>query len=287
MTKRKRKNKYHSKKFRNGNSPNFSGQHMLHNKKMIKDIVNLAHISKSDLVLELGAGKGALTKVLSNQAGRVLAVENDKKYISELQQLELQNTKIIQQDILKISLPRKPYIVVSNIPFAITTPIMKMLLFKPSSPLQSGLIIIEKGAAKRFKSNFVKDSYVVAWKMWFDIQYVKTIAKNNFSPKPRVDAALIKITRKTKPIVAYKDYLIFWGLADYLMKKPKLPIDLALEGIFTKAQIRHLKKGLQLKKELTVGNLSEKQWGFIFETMKQHVPKFRWPRIKKSKLKRL
>lgn len=71
------------------------------------------------------------------------------------------------------------------------------------------------------------------------------------------------------------------------MKNPELPIDLALGGIFTKAQIRHLKKGLQQKNELIVGDLSEEQWGFIFETMKQYVPKFRWPRIKKSKLKHL
>ncbi|WP_313957682.1 rRNA adenine N-6-methyltransferase family protein, partial [Staphylococcus epidermidis] len=68
-----------------------------------------------------------------------------------------QNTKIIHQDIMKVHLPKEKFVVVSNIPFSITTPIMKMLLSNPSTGLQRGVIVMEKGAAKRFASNFVKD----------------------------------------------------------------------------------------------------------------------------------
>lgn len=136
----KRVKKYQHTKSPNGNFPNLSGQHLLHNKGLIKDIVNIAHISESDLVLELGAGKGAITNVLSNRARKILAVEYDQKFIRKLQQLEMKNTVIIQQDILKISLPREPFVVVSNIPYAITTPIMKMLLNKPSSGFQRGVL---------------------------------------------------------------------------------------------------------------------------------------------------
>src|SRR5690625_2970037 len=135
----KRRIKYQNKKITTENPPNFSGQHLIHNKGLLKDIVNIAHISESDLVLELGAGNGAITNVLSNRARKVLAVEYDQKFIKKLKQLEMKNTVIIQQDILKISLPREPFVVVSNIPFAITTPIMKMLLNKPSSGFQRGV----------------------------------------------------------------------------------------------------------------------------------------------------
>ncbi|WP_040978845.1 23S ribosomal RNA methyltransferase Erm [Oceanobacillus jeddahense] len=282
MTKRRNKHKY--TKTIDGNFPNYSGQHLLHNKRIAKDIVNNAYILESDLVLELGAGKGALTNILNNQARKILAVEYDQKFIRKLQQLEMKNTVVIQQDILKVSLPREPFVVVSNIPYAITTPIMKMLLNKPSSGFQRGVIVMEKGAAKRFTSNFVKDPYVIAWRMWFDIRYVKEISRKNFSPPPRVDSAMITIDRKAQPIVPYNDYLIFWGLVDYALKNPQLPIELALKGIFTPPQLKHLKRGLRIKNEVTVANLSEQQWGIIFETMKQHVPKFRWQTIKKNKL---
>ncbi|WP_313427933.1 23S ribosomal RNA methyltransferase Erm [Siminovitchia terrae] len=279
MTRRRRK--FHNKKFTTGNPPNFSGQHLMHNKALVNDIVNLAHISETDLVLDLGAGKGAITNVLSNRARKVLAVEYDQKFIKKLKQLEMKNTVIIEQDILKISLPQEHFIVVSNIPYAITTPIMKMLLNNPSSGFQRGVIVMEKGAAKRFTSNFVKNPYIIAWKMWFDIRYVKGISRKNFSPPPRVDSAMITINRKVKPIVPISDCLIFWGLADYVLKNPQLSIDLALRGVFTPPQIKHLKRSLRINNEVSVATLSEQQWGLIFETMVKHVPKFRWPKIKK------
>ncbi|WP_019850112.1 23S ribosomal RNA methyltransferase Erm [Desulfitobacterium sp. PCE1] len=282
MTRRRKKNQ--NRKFTTRNSPNFSGQHLIHNKKLINEIVDQAKISTHDIVLDLGAGKGGLTLVLSNRARKVLAVEYDQKFIKKLKQLELKNTVIIEQDILKISLPREDFVVVSNIPYAITTPIMKMLLNNPSNGFQRGVIVMEKGAAKRFTSNFVKDPYIIAWKMWFDIQYVKAISSKNFSPPPRVDSAMITINRKAKPIVPYSDYLIFWGLVDYVLKNPQLSIDLALRGVFTPPQIKHLKTSLRIKNEVTVATLSERQWGLIFETMVKHVPKFRWPKIKKAVL---
>ncbi|AFM00047.1 dimethyladenosine transferase (rRNA methylation) [Desulfitobacterium dehalogenans ATCC 51507] len=282
MTRRRKKNQ--NRKFTTGNSPNFSGQHLIHNKKLINEIVDQAKISTHDIVLDLGAGKGGLTLVLSNQARKVVAVEYDQKFIKKLKQLEMKNTVIIEQDILKISLPREHFVVVSNIPYAITTPIMKMLLNNPSNGFQRGVIVMEKGAAKRFTSNFVKDPYVIAWKMWFDIQYVKAISSKNFSPPPRVDSAMITINRKAKPIVPYSDYLIFWGLVAYVLKNPQLSIDLALRGVFTPPQIKHLKTSLRIKNEVTVATLSERQWGLIFETMVKHVPKFRWPKIKKAVL---
>lgn len=282
MTKRWKKYQ-HTKRIKR-DFPNFSGQHLLNNKEVIKDIINIARISKGDLVLELGAGKGAITNDLSKRARKVIAVEYDQKFIKKLDQLELKNTVIIKQDILKISLPREPFIVVSNIPYAITTPIMKKLLNNPLSSFQRGVLLMEKGAAKRFTSNYVKDPYVIAWRMWFDIRYVKGISRKNFSPPPKVDSAMVKINRKANPIVPYSDYLVFWGLVDYVLKNPQLSLDYALRGAFTVPQIKRLKRNLRLKNEIPVAELTEEQWGILYETMVKHVPKFRWPRIRKEKL---
>lgn len=267
--------------------PNFSGQHMMNNKTLIHEIVSYAKISPDDVVLDLGAGKGALTIVLNQKAKKVIAVEYDRKLVDILKQKAFHqpNIKIIHENILNIHLPKEPFIVVSNIPYSITTPIMKMLLNKPTSSFQRGVIVMEKGAAKRFTSNITKDPYVIAWRMWFDIRYVKGVSRRNFTPMPRVDSALITINRKEKPIVPLKDYLLFWGLADYVLKNPQLSIDVALRGVFTPPQIKHLKRNFRIKKEIPVAMLSEEQWGLIFETMVNHVPKFRWPKIKKAKLK--
>ncbi|GIN92530.1 ribosomal RNA small subunit methyltransferase A [Siminovitchia terrae] len=280
-------NKYKStKKITRGAPRNFSGQHLMHSNKLIHEIVDQVKISRHDTVLDLGAGKGALTSVLSQRAGKVLAVEYDIEFVEVLKRkfFQQKNTKIIHEDILQFRLPKEPFIVVSNIPYSITTPIMKMLLNNPSIGFQRGVIVMEKGAAKRFTSNMVKDPYVIAWRMWFDIRYSKEISRKNFSPPPRVDSAMISINRKARPIVPTSDYLIFWGMVNYLFKNPRSSIDLAFKGIFTPPQIKQLKRNLGVKNDRSVASLSEQQWGIIFKTMVKHVPKFRWPKIKKAKL---
>lgn len=279
-----KKIKKYNSKVSCGEALNFTGQHLIYNKKLINEIVDQAKIGIHDTVLDLGAGKGALTTVLNQKAGKVLAVECDTKFVEILKQKVIQNpnTKIIHQDILKMHLPKEKFIVVSNIPYSITTPIMKMLLNKPSNGFQRGVIMMEKGAAKRFTSKIVKDPYIIVWRMWFDIWYVKGISRRNFSPPPRVDSAMITIMRKARPIVPIADYLIFWGMVDYVLKNPRLSIDLALRGVFTSPQIKYLKRNLGIKSDFPVMSLSEKQWGIIFETMVKHVPKFRWPKIKKK-----
>lgn len=159
---------------------------------------------------------------------------------------------------MKFHLPKGNFIVVSNIPYSITTPIMKKLLSNPSSGFQKGVIVIEKGAAKRFTSDFIKNSYVLNWRMWFDNEYFKTISRNNFSPPPRVDSALIVIRRKKRSIISNKDYLVFRGLAEFALRKPHADINTVLRGIFTKPQLKYLKRNLGIKEDVSIGSLSER-----------------------------
>lgn len=281
----KRFHKFSRKKLSRGEPPNYLGQHFIHNKNVIHEMVNRINLGKEDTVLELGAGKGALTTVLSKKAGKVLAVEYDEKLVATLKRKTAQysNTVIIHQDILSIRLPKEKFVVVSNIPYAITTPIMKMLLNNPSSGFQRGIIVMEHGTAKRFTSTFIRNDYALVWKMWFDIDYVRKVSRNHFSPRPRVDSAMVKITRKKEPVIPYKDYYAFFGLAHYALKKPQLPIDMALYGIFTKPQMKMLRRMLRVNSEKPIGTLNENEWGIIFKTMVQYVPHLRWPRGPKKR----
>jgi 23S rRNA (adenine-N6)-dimethyltransferase len=280
----KKKHKYSNKKLSRGEPPNFSGQHFMHNKRLLREIVEQAKICSADTVLELGAGKGALTTVLSERAGKVLAVEYDEKLVHVLKQKTMcfPNTKIIHDDILNIRLPKGAFVVVSNIPYAITTPIMKMLLNHPSIGIQRAVIVMEKGAAKRFTSAVMKNAYVLAWRMWFDIRYVRDIARHHFSPPPRVDSALVKISRKSKPLVPLKYHNAFWGLAEYALRMPEESVDIALQGVFTAPQLKRLKRNLLADPHTPVSQLAETDWAMIFETMLQHVKPQLWPKMKKK-----
>nr|WP_090890147.1 23S ribosomal RNA methyltransferase Erm [Evansella caseinilytica] len=284
----KKTHKYSSKKLSRGEPPNFSGQHFMHNKKLLTEMVHKAKVGKSDTVLELGAGKGALTTVLGEKAGKVLAVEYDAQLVGILKQktAEYQNTKIIHQDILSLRLPKEKFVVVSNIPYAITTPIMKWLLHHPATGLQRGVIVMEKGAARRFTAKTVKNVDVLAWRMWFDIRYVKGISRDNFSPPPSVDSAMVYINRKKAPMLPTKDYAAFLGLVEYALKEPRASIDTALRGIFTSPQLKRLKQAIGASAETPIGMLAENQWGVVFNSMTQYVQRSLWPRITKSRRRR-
>ncbi|MCJ7842998.1 23S ribosomal RNA methyltransferase Erm [Lederbergia sp. NSJ-179] len=284
----KKMHKYSNKKLSRGEPPNFLGQHFIHNKRLLKEMVGRAGLSSEDTVLELGAGKGALTAVLAEKAGKVLAVEYDGKLVGVLQRkmADVPNTKIIHQDIMNIHLPKEKFVVVSNIPYSLTTAIMKKLLNNPTNSFQRGIIVMEKGAAKGFTAKRVKDAYVLAWRMSFDIYYLKGISRNNFAPPPKVDSAMIKIIRKKEPIIAPKDSTAFLGLAEYALKKPQLPIEMALHGIFTAPQMKHLRRFLNIDHGTPIGTLNERQWGLIFKTMVQYVGRPYWPKVKNRKKRR-
>lgn len=230
--------------------------------------------------MELGAGKGALTTILAQKAATVLAVEYDNTFVQilKLKTVKNKNTQIIHEDILKINLPKKKYVVVASIPYAITTPIMKMLLNHPSGAFDRGVIIMEKGAGKRFTATFIRNAYVLVWRMWFDLTYMKDISRDCFSPPPKVDSAMIKITRKNQPLIENKHYMAFLGLAQYALKQPKASMEMVFKGVFTAQQMKHLKRNLGVKSSTMIGTLTEEEWKVVFYTMIQHVARPLWPK---------
>jgi len=259
--------------------PNNPGQHFIHHRKLLNEMVQWAQVGPDDLVLDLGAGKGSLTSVLSQHAGAVVAVEYDQRLVEQLRETFSRhaNVKIVYQDILNVRWPKEPFLVVSNIPFAITTPLMKKLLNNPASGFQRGVILMEKGAAKRFTAKAVKDAYVMAWRMWFDLRYVKTVSRIYFSPMPSVDSALVAVQRKTKPLVPHGQASIFRRLVERGLADPHLSFEFAFRGMFTPPQLAKLKRNLGVPGDLPVGLLTEKHWGMIHDTMVKVVPEFRWP----------
>src|SRR5699024_8588533 len=127
-------------------------QHFLNNRSTIKEMLDHAQINKNDMVIDIGAGKGALTSPLSRKAKKVIAIELDSHLADSLKR-SFSNTptvKVLNLNFLDIPLPNKSFKVVANIPYNITTDIFGHLLDVPQTSFTGGVIIIEWGAAKRF-----------------------------------------------------------------------------------------------------------------------------------------
>lgn len=129
----------------------YYSQNFIKNKNLIQSLVIKSSITSNDLILDIGAGLGSITKELLNMRSRVIAIEIDEILIEKLRERFLlnKNLEIVKGDFLKYSLPRKLYKVFSNIPFNITSQVIRKLVFSPNPPLDC-YIVVQKETVERY-----------------------------------------------------------------------------------------------------------------------------------------
>jgi 16S rRNA (adenine1518-N6/adenine1519-N6)-dimethyltransferase len=178
------------------------GQNFLIDINTAKREVEYAEINKRDIVLEIGPGKGILTKLLAEKAKKVIAVEIDKKLVEYLKDIMPDNIEIINNDILKVDLEDIAGFnkIVSNIPYQISSPfIFKIMDYN----FDSAVLILQKEFAQRLVAepndkNYSRLSVSVFYEAYCHL--LETVPKTRFKPQPKVDSAMVKIIpRKYKP----------------------------------------------------------------------------------------
>ncbi|SHI25970.1 16S rRNA (adenine1518-N6/adenine1519-N6)-dimethyltransferase [Butyrivibrio fibrisolvens DSM 3071] len=209
-------NKYHlnaQKKF---------GQNFLIDDGVLEDIVSSAGITKDDTVLEIGPGIGTLTQYLAEAAGQVIAVEIDDKLLPVLEDTlsEYDNAQVLNADILEVDIKSlseeknngKPFKVVANLPYYITTPII-MKLLEEGSPVESITVMVQKEVADRMQEKEGSKEYgalSIAVQYYADPEVVCVVPPSSFIPQPGVDSAVIKMTRYEQMPVVVEDEKFFF-----------------------------------------------------------------------------
>lgn len=191
--------------------PTKLGQNFLRDKSIIQKIIQVANLTPADLVVEIGPGEGILTEELSKMVGKVLAIEIDKDLIPALHKRFANNKKIeiINADVLKIDLqkivsscelPASPvggqvtnYKVVANIPYYITSPIIRLFL-ESEIPPQEMILMVQKEVAERIVASPGKMSILaLAVQYYAQAQILFSLPSTAFFPVPKVDSAVIRI----------------------------------------------------------------------------------------------
>jgi 23S rRNA (adenine-N6)-dimethyltransferase len=175
------------------------GRHFLRSSKLAGELVRAAQIQRDDLVLDLGAGAGALTAPLARRAGRVVAVEIDRDLAAALAR-RLPAVDVVAADACRIALPREPFKVVANLPFGGATAILKRLL-DPTVPLESADVIVEWNVASKRAAIWPSTQLSSYWGAWFELSVVRRLARSVFAPPPSVDAGVLRIARRAEPLV--------------------------------------------------------------------------------------
>jgi len=171
------------------------GQNFLIDDNVLKKIISAAKLNSDDIVLEIGAGLGALTFQLSKEVEKVYAYEIDRTLYQYLKNKfsSITNVCIINENILNANIPPHNK-VVSNIPYSITGPILEKIFYNISPPI--GILVIEKSLANRlfFKNNYKNFSRISINFNAFMIPAEKyPISPNAFYPSPKIELSMIKV----------------------------------------------------------------------------------------------
>jgi len=173
------------------------GQNFLIQPQIVREIVETSGVCPTDTIIEVGPGTGLLTKELLSTGARIIAIEKDNRLIQTLQETfkGFPNFKLIHGDILeeKIDL-KEPYKVIANIPYYITGKLLRLFLEKENKP-NLMTVLIQKEVAERIVTRNQKESLLsISIKVYGIPEYVRTVKAGNFSPVPKVDSAILKIS---------------------------------------------------------------------------------------------
>jgi len=178
------------------------GQHFLIDSEAVDEIIAAADIKPSDTVLEIGPGLGVMTDALGKTGASVVAVETDSKLVELLRRRVPDNVTIEKSDIMKFNLATLPaeYKVVANVPYYITSPIIRLLM-ESSNPSSVAVLLIQKEVAERIAAR-PGDMSILALSVQYyaDVELVTDVPRDKFYPVPNVDSTVIKIIRRDKPV---------------------------------------------------------------------------------------
>lgn len=208
------------------------GQNFIKDISIIKKIVNSIDIDKDTLVIEIGPGAGALTNELVKVAGQVIAYEIDLelKEILDEKFKDTANLKIIYEDFLTRIVEKdleefdyKKIYVVANIPYYITTPIIKKII-DTKVDIEKVSVMIQKEVGDRFTAQPKSRDYgsiTVYLNYYFNIKKLFTVSKNSFVPKPNVDSVVVLFSRKEENSYVKNEELLLGLIRDAFQFKRK------------------------------------------------------------------
>ena len=179
------------------------GRHSLRSRAFADELVRDSCVAPDALVLDLGAGGGLLTRALLKAGARVRAVELDPAALRQLQSRFAgePRVEIVAGDATALPLPSEPFAVVANLPFAAGTAILRRLLGHPEVPLTRLDAIVEWGLAAKRTAVWPSTLLGCTWGAWHKLRLVRRVPRACFAPPSSVDAALLRATRRTEPLV--------------------------------------------------------------------------------------
>ncbi|WP_146553926.1 16S rRNA (adenine(1518)-N(6)/adenine(1519)-N(6))-dimethyltransferase RsmA [Rummeliibacillus sp. SL167] len=199
------------------------GQNFLIDPNILRNIVGYADLTKESAAIEIGPGIGALTEHLARAAGKVVSFEIDQRLLPVLEDTlsPYSNVKIVHSDVLKADVVNiikeelahyKDIMVVANLPYYVTTPILLKLITE-NLPIRGMVVMMQKEVADRISATPGTKAYgslSIAVQYYMNAEVVMTVPKTVFMPQPNVDSAVLRLTRREElPVRVIDESFLF------------------------------------------------------------------------------
>ena len=253
------------------------GQNFLIDGNILKKIAAAAELTPADTVIEVGPGLGVLTETLAAQAGKVIAVELDNNLAAILKTHFSGSDKVtvINEDILKINpadiLARQTeYKVVANLPYYITSAVIRHFLESPVNP-NIMVLMVQKEVAQQITAQPGEMSLLsVSVQLYGKPTLVSKVAAGCFYPAPNVDSAILKIDVYPRPKVHTDDITGFFDIvrAGFSANRKQLPNSLANGLKVPKTEIMPLLEQAGIDPKRRAETLTIDEWGVLYNVFK-------------------
>lgn len=255
------------------------GQNFLKDRRIARRVVAESCVGKDDLVVEFGAGGGMLTRQLARTARQVVAVEYDPYWATQLRERfsNDDNIRVVQGDALTVRLPKEPFVVVANVPFNATTPILHRLLDDPTAPLRAAHLLVQKQVALKHARSTPTTLKTLNWSPWYGFSAGLELPADAFHPKPQVDVCLMVAAKRGPPLVEPHHRHLFRAFVRRAFDGQGNSVGKTLRPFFTKPQLRRLARDNGFSLDSSPSMLTVHQWTSVFDLLVRMVPPDRWP----------
>jgi 23S rRNA (adenine-N6)-dimethyltransferase len=217
-------------------------------------------VARGDLVVDVGAGTGMLTRALLEAGARVVALERDPSLAAGLRARFGGDVAVVEADALAWPVPTEPYAVVANLPFARSGAILGRHL---RGPLTRAVVIVEWAFALKQAAVWPTTLKSAYWRAFYELELVRRLDRSAFTPPPGVDAGVLRFERLAQPLVPAVESQRYWH---FLSEAFHAGTEVA-RSVLTPLQAKRLAPTLGFLQHARPRELDARQWAGIYEAV--------------------
>ena len=243
-------------------------QNRYKNEEELDKIISDINLSNQDTVLDIGAGSGGISKVLSKYCKEVIAYELDKDVCERLKKglKAYTNVKVLNKDFLTSGLPKKFFKVFSNIPFFDTSEIIRKIT-KSGSKLEEAYLFVQKEAGERYTGTPVNTQVACILNGRYTVDIFKELYREDFKPVPDIDIIILRIVKKDTSVL---DFNLYRDFITYVFNQMNPNVLDTFKKIFTFKQLGYIKRELKKNSWRVPSDISKEYFLDIFNEFRKN-----------------